>query len=124
MNHRESSVVWLGPQRFRPSVAAALDALGVDGPIAVVTAGWQEREAEVDELDAHLGGRAVPLWLDYYRKEYDDESFRLARDLLDARIDDRFGARDIALDALIKYGSDTGRHAVVLDVVPDGLRHR
>ncbi len=47
-------VVLLGPQRHHPNVRATLDQLGVDGPIAVVTAGWEERESELDDLAEHL----------------------------------------------------------------------
>lgn len=53
----------LGPQRFDPTLAQAVQALGLDGSLATVTAGWQEREAEVDELHDHLHGRAVNLEL-------------------------------------------------------------
>ena len=53
----------LGPQRFDPTLAEAVQALGIDGPLATVTAGWQEREAESDELHQHLAGRAVNLEL-------------------------------------------------------------
>ncbi len=53
----------LGPQRFEPTLAEAVRALGIDGSFATVTAGWQEREAEVDELHEHLAGRAVNLEL-------------------------------------------------------------
>jgi hypothetical protein len=53
----------LGPQRRRPIVAAALDRLGIDGPVAAVTAGWQEREGENDELAAHLGRPVTDLLL-------------------------------------------------------------
>jgi peptidase E len=41
---------------------------GVEGEVAVVTAGWQEREEEVDELRDHLGGGVVNLRL-YHRAE-------------------------------------------------------
>jgi hypothetical protein len=58
----------LGPQRFRPCVAAVLDELGCRGTLAVVTAGWQEREEEVDELRAHVGRDVVNLQL-YARNE-------------------------------------------------------
>lgn len=63
MPPRSSSVpvVWLGPQRFRPCVKEVLHELDVRGRVAVITAGWEEREDEVEELDAHLDGRAVPL---------------------------------------------------------------
>lgn len=49
-----SPITLLGPQRFNPHIAAALDDAGVAGPVAAVTAGWQEREAEIDELSEHL----------------------------------------------------------------------
>lgn len=46
----------LGPQRNHPTVNDALDALGVGpGPLVSITAGWQEREGELDELSSHLG---------------------------------------------------------------------
>lgn len=57
------TVVLLGPQRFQPTVAPTLESLGVDGPIAVVTAGWQERESEDDELREHLGREQLNLRL-------------------------------------------------------------
>ncbi|MBX7193171.1 MAG: Type 1 glutamine amidotransferase-like domain-containing protein [Sandaracinaceae bacterium] len=37
--------------------------LGIDGPIATITAGWQEREPEDGELHEHLGKRTVNLKL-------------------------------------------------------------
>lgn len=55
--------VLLGPQRLAPIVDKAADMLGIDGQIAAVTAGWQEREAEDQELCAALGNRAVNLML-------------------------------------------------------------
>lgn len=56
-------VVLLGPQRFQPTLREVVDSLGVEGRIAAVTAGWQEREAEDAELSNHLGGRVVNLRL-------------------------------------------------------------
>lgn len=56
-------VVLLGPQRFQPTLRSVVDALGVDGRIAAVTAGWQEREEDDAELSDHLGGRVVNLRL-------------------------------------------------------------
>jgi len=60
-------VILLGPQR-RPTLdaVARYHALGVSGPVAVVTAGWQEREPDDAELIRLLGGRAVNLSL--YRR--------------------------------------------------------
>lgn len=57
------TVVLLGPQRFEPTVAEAAHAIGVVGKIALITAGWQEREAEDEDLTEHLGGRTVNLAL-------------------------------------------------------------
>ena len=48
-------VVLLGPQRLKPTLVQAVEALGLKGPIAAVTAGWEEREEEIDELSEHLG---------------------------------------------------------------------
>ena len=53
----------LGPQRLRPTLAAAIERLGVGGRVAAITAGWQEREAEVEEMRAHLGLPLVDLML-------------------------------------------------------------
>ncbi len=57
------AVVLLGPQRFDPSLGESVTKLGVVGRVAVITAGWQEREAEDEELAEHLGGRTVNLRL-------------------------------------------------------------
>ncbi len=56
-------MVLLGAQRFEPSLGAAVAELGVKGKIATITAGWQEREAEDDDLDEHLEGKAINLML-------------------------------------------------------------
>ncbi len=56
-----SDLILLGPQRLRPNLAEAVAALGIEGSVAAVTAGWQEREQEDDELREHLGRRTVNL---------------------------------------------------------------
>ena len=66
-------VILLGPQR-RPTVDAAIRSLSLAGPVATITAGWQEREADDGELQALLGGRAVGLslharWLDVQERD-------------------------------------------------------
>lgn len=48
--------VLLGPQRFMTTAGTALRSLGVDGPVATINAGWEEREDDVAELDEVLGG--------------------------------------------------------------------
>jgi hypothetical protein len=56
-------VVFLGPQRFSPTLVEALDRIGVEGRLAAITAGWQEREQEIDELEDHVGRDVVNLRL-------------------------------------------------------------
>ena len=49
-------IVALGPQRNGPQVGAVLDELDSadHGPVAVITAGWEEREEELPELERVL----------------------------------------------------------------------
>ena len=61
-------IILLGPQR-RPTVGAVVRSLGLDGSVATITAGWQERESEDGELSTLLGGRATNLGL--YRRWLD-----------------------------------------------------
>jgi hypothetical protein len=63
LGNSANAVVLLGAQRFDPSLGATVGKLRVTGRIATITAGWQEREAEDEELDAHLGGHTVNLRL-------------------------------------------------------------
>lgn len=56
-------VVLLGPQRFDPTLGDAVREQGIEGPIATITAGWQEREPEDGELHEHLDKRTVNLKL-------------------------------------------------------------
>lgn len=56
--------ILLGPQRHRPIVRQAVEFLAPrrgDAAIALVTAGWEEREAEDQELRDHLERPAVNL---------------------------------------------------------------
>lgn len=56
-------VVLLGAQQTNPTVGSRVTTLGIAGKLAIITAGWQEREPEDAELRAHLGGRVVNLRL-------------------------------------------------------------
>jgi hypothetical protein len=75
-------VILLGHQRLRPRVAAELTDAGIEGPLALVTAGWQERELEDEEVRAHVGRDTTNLAL-YGRWERvhvdDPEYFELHR---------------------------------------------
>ena len=52
----------LGPQR-RPTLDAVAESLRLVGPIATITAGWQERDSEDGALIEQLGARHVNLSL-------------------------------------------------------------
>ena len=53
----------LGVQRSAPTLGATTRELGLAGPFALVTAGFQEREGEDHEIRVELGGRVVNLRL-------------------------------------------------------------
>jgi hypothetical protein len=57
----ERKIVLLGPQRHSPILDRAVADLGLRGRLAAVTAGWEEREDEDQELSQHLGGRVHNL---------------------------------------------------------------
>jgi hypothetical protein len=73
-------IVLLGPQRFDASLPARLAERGLEGPFAVITAGWQERESEDEELAEALGCELVNLAL--HRRA--DQVFRDDPDLVAA----------------------------------------
>lgn len=59
----------LGPQRANPAVAPVLVRMGLgDEPVCAITAGWQEREGELADLEEHLARRTTDLEL-YRRAE-------------------------------------------------------
>jgi hypothetical protein len=66
MSHNR--VVLLGPQRLQPTLNKAVAAARVSGPLAVITAGWEERESEDQEMRDHLGAHTVNLKI-YERAE-------------------------------------------------------
>ncbi|MBX3375005.1 MAG: Type 1 glutamine amidotransferase-like domain-containing protein [Phycisphaeraceae bacterium] len=109
-------IVLLGPQRLDPVVAEFVRAAGITGRIALLTAGWEEREAEDDELSAHLGGRTVNLGL--YRRQEEilaaEAGLRAAIHAYDAELDTirrhyrlRLGFALDAARALLNLGGDS-----------------
>lgn len=60
------TTILLGPQRFTITVDKTMRSLGLEGPIAVINSGWEERESDDDELGGYLQGRGVNLRL-YHR---------------------------------------------------------
>jgi len=115
-------VIVLGPQR-RPTVDAAVRLLEADGPVATVTAGWQEREPDDQLLSTLLGGHDVNLglygrWLDVVDRdpEYAAGSRRLAAVL--GELEDTYLLRlDYALQAVyaLQHRAGTGQEDPVSD---------
>lgn len=110
------TTILLGPQRFTTTAGAALRSLGVDGKVATVNSGWEEREGDDGELDRELDGRTRNLrlfarMLDVYAKD----------DHLAAAVAQFRGRRD----ALVGFYELRLRHAMaaVYDVQRRGQRH-
>jgi hypothetical protein len=56
-------IALLGPQGPTPDVGAAIKDLGIKGPVALVRAGYQERESDDEALVAEIGVPVVNLTL-------------------------------------------------------------
>jgi len=56
-------VITLGPQFRTPNLCEALERAALHGPVAAVTAGWQEREGELEALEQHLAAPVRDLRL-------------------------------------------------------------
>ena len=73
MNSARRAITILGPQR-RATLDKVARTLDADARVAVVTAGWQERESDDEELQRLLAGRGVNLelhsrWLDVLERD-------------------------------------------------------
>ena len=100
-------IVLLGPQR-RPT----LDAVGLTGPVATVTAGWEEREPEDAELDALLAGRSVNLrlyarWVDVLER---DPEYAVAEREHRAALAELQELHLVQLDGVLGALREVGRH--------------
>ena len=76
---------------------------------------WFDRAIEVN--GQHPVTLAAPLYLSYYRSEIDEDSMRLAQQLLANGIGERQGSRAIAVSVLLQYASQTGRHDIPLEAL-------
>ncbi len=56
------NIVLLGPQRT-PTLRGVVPTMGLAGPVATITAGWQEREPDDSELDQQLPSPGINLAL-------------------------------------------------------------
>jgi hypothetical protein len=119
-------VILLGPQR-RPTLGAVAASLGIDGPVATITAGWQERELADDELSALLGSGDVNLslygrWLDVQER---DQEFAAAerrlRGVLDQVQDVYLLRLDHALRAVYAISGRRDNGAFVADALAEAI---
>jgi hypothetical protein len=119
-------VTLLGPQR-RPTVDAVVASLYPEGPIATITAGWQEREDDDGELGRLLGSRDVNLrlyrrWLDVTERDplFAAGERRLA-ELLDEAAGGYLLRLDHALQAVYAIGRRGGNGRIRADILTEAL---
>jgi hypothetical protein len=119
-------VTLLGPQR-RPTLDTVAASLQVEGPIATITAGWQEREPDDGELGKLLGSRDVNLrlyrrWLDVQER---DPEFTLGERRLAAALEelqDMYLLRlDHALQAVYAVQRRSGSGRLRADVLAEAI---
>jgi hypothetical protein len=83
-------VTLLGPLDDGVDLVAELQAFAVDGPVALITAGWEEGERNDADIDRRLGGGSRNLGL--YGRRLDvlgsDEEYAEAERLLRAQLDE------------------------------------
>jgi len=118
------AVVLLGAQRFDPTLGDAVAELGIDGRIATITAGWQEREDEDDDLNDHLGGRTVNLRLHARAEEVfrDDPEFHAAHRERQAVLRHRQDFYRIRLEHALDAQHVIANRAAPRDILDDEAR--
>src|SRR4029079_406320 len=122
-----SSTHLLGPQRFLTTAGAVVRSLDIEGPVATITAGWEERESDDGELDTVLDGRSQNLRL-FGRMmdvlEHDEAVAAAALALRDA-VDDLAALYSTrlhhALDAVYALRRRKGREDVLAAASRDGI---
>jgi hypothetical protein len=122
-------VILLGPQR-RPTVDAVVRSLGLDGPVATITAGWQEHEADDGELSRRLDGRDTDLelyrrWLDVQDRDPVYAAGERALQGVLAELEDTYLLRlDYALQAVyaLQRRAGSGPAAEALAAAVDAVR--
>jgi hypothetical protein len=121
------SITLLGPQR-RPILDRVLASLDVGGPVAVVNAGWQEREADDAEILSLAGGQAVNLrlfarWMDVLSADPEYAAAEREHRLLLDELQQLYRLRlDHALQAVYAVTARSGGHeAIQSTAIEDAL---
>jgi peptidase E len=114
------SVTLLGPQIREPNLGDMLHKLSLPGPYAVITAGWQEREGEVEELRQHVAAPVQDLQI-YARTEdvfARDAQLRVAHRQRQARLHEMQEVYRLRLD----HAKRAARELLERDGDPDVVR--
>jgi hypothetical protein len=111
-------VTVLGPQRRTSAARTAVRELIPDGPIATVNAGWQEREADTDELNDVLDGRMTNLELHRRWRQLldDDPDYAAAERRLTERLAGQQEIYAIRLGYALAAAADVSRRSQLADV--------
>lgn len=114
----------LGPQQLKVSLGAAVSALGREGPIALVTCGWQEREDQDEDLPTQLGRKTINLKL-YERGEQvlaADKSFARAHRARQDQLRQIQEFYRLRLERTFDAALDIARKSAGTDLEADELR--
>jgi tetratricopeptide (TPR) repeat protein len=76
---------------------------------------WFDRAVEIDPQ--HPLSQSAPLFLNYYLQQDENETFQMARQLLENGIDARQSSRFMALLILVEYAARTDRNDIALEVL-------
>src|SRR5947209_6532860 len=108
------AVTVLGPQR-QPTLDRVLAGLGMDGPVAAVTAGWLEREGDDAELMSLLGGRGINLRLHarWFDALHEDREYAAAEREHRAVLDETQQLYRLRLDSAMRSTYDVMQRADV-----------
>ena len=98
-----------------PEPAAILGQLYLDVEMPREARQWIGRATEIDSR--HPASRGMPLFLNYYLQQNDDDNFRLAHELLNDDIDDRRGVRFMALSVLVQHAEKSGNYDAAFEVL-------
>ncbi len=123
-----SSTTLLGPQRFLTTAGSVVRALGSEGPVAAVTAGWEEREGDDTELQEVMDGRVVNLRLHERMMSLlaQDAPFATAAITLRNAMDDLAGVYSIrlhhGLEGVYAVHRSTARADIVASALAEAVR--
>ena len=115
-----STVTLLGPQIHNPNLREVLRGMALQGPFVAISAGWQEREGELDELRTHVAQDVHDLRV-YERTEAifaDDQPLRIAHRTRQAELQEL----QELYQPRLRHAKDAARELLSRDGTPALLR--